>query len=323
MLHQHEFAFANYPDITDVAAIATGLGLLQSSLSFVNAGGNFWDTTEWDYFPQPFLDSKSTAYALALAAWLREQENPDWFRDLPSEVKRPAQKSLKFLCKSNDSFFSLSNEQGVKLDQPQAEWLEMAKQDGATTQVIAVKQFDADGKTNAEVEAELLEKIRSENLAIKLQCINAVERLKLDGDVTDEDPLIEELRLLIEHRDDEVRAKAMCSLTRLNQLNEASIDVAARLLDGNARHIVFAGVYALVSQESVPEHVLPPVNRGFVRALQKCDYEFVGLFATALNRWMDDPEAHVITLLEEDGSEYLQVGLDALQEVQEQLVELG
>ena len=323
MLHQHEFPFANYPDITDVAAIATGLGLLQSSLSFVNSGGQFWDSTAWDHFPQPFLDPKSTAYALALSAWLREQENPDWFRDLPSDVKRPAQKSLKFLCKSNDSFFNFSNEQNVKLDQPQAEWLEMAKQEGATTQVIAVKQLQADGKTNAEIEATLLEKIQSENLAIKLQCINAVERLKIADEVSGEDALIEELRLLIEHRDDEVRAKAMCALTRLKQLDEASVDVAARLLDGNARHIVFAGVYALVSQESVPDHVLPPVNRGFVRALQKCDYEFVGLFATAYNLWMDDPEEHVQTLLEKDGSEYVQIGLDALKEVQDQLVEIG
>ena len=323
MLHQNDFAFANYPEITDIAVVGTGLGMLQSNLNFVNNSGTFWDTTAWDIFPRPFLDAKSMAYALALSAWIREDDDPLWVRELPGEVKRPMQKSLKFLLKSNDSFFKLSNERQVTLDQPQADWLAFASEESATTQVIAIRHFQPDGKVDAELEALLMEKMKSSNLAIMLQSIDAAERLKMGSDIAEQDPVIEELGVLIEFPNDEVRAKAMCSLTRLAQLNDASINVAVRLLDGNAKHIVFSGIYALGSQDSVPENALPPANRGFVRALQKCDYEFVGLFAAAFNRWMEDPQNHIRTLLEEDSPEYVEIGLEALQQVQDQLVALG
>lgn len=323
MLHEQQFSLAGFPDVTDIAVIATGLGVLHGNLQMANSSGSFWDSTVWSSFPQPFLDAKSTSYAFALTAWLREEIEPAWFRDLPAEVKRPMQKSIKYLDKTNDSFFQMSNERQVTLDQPQADWLKCAADQPPSTQVIAVRHLQPDGNLNGEIETQLLEMFHSNNPAILLQCINAGERLKMETSIKAEDPVVAELRTLLEHGNDVIRAKAMCALTRMSQLDEASVEIAGRLLDGNTRHIVFSGVFALGAQESVPENIMPGVNRGFVRALQKCDYEFVGLFAAAFNRWMDDPAAHIRGLLEEDNPEYLEVGLETLQQVQDQMVALG
>ena len=134
-------------------------------------------------------------------------------------------------------------------------------------------------------------------------------------------PVVDELRLLVEHRDNEVRAKAMCSLTKLAQLDEATMRLAANMLDSKVRFVTFAGILALASKESIPNTIMPAIDRGFVQSLQNCDYEFVGLYA-AYQRWTDDPKAHFEALLEHDSPEFLEMATDVLQSVQESLIAL-
>lgn len=318
LLYQHKFGYAHFPEIVDLAVVSTGLGMLQSNIGFVNNSGSFWDSTQWGIFPRPFLDSHSLAYASAIAAWARGDKDPEWANELPSEVKNPMRKSLKYLIKTNDSFIQPMAPTPSKLDQSQDDWLQLASSKSASQQVVAIRQLDFEDQRDHQREALLLEKLQSGNRAIVLHSIAATERMK----IVDE-PIAEELRLLVQDRDDEIRAKAMCSLTRSGKLDESTVNVAVKMLDSNARFVVFAGVFALASLDSVPEQVMPLANRGFVRALQACDYEFVGLFTAAYNRWLDDPETHFEQLLQEDGPEYLEIALEALQNVRQQLVALG
>ena len=43
--------------------------------------------------------------------------------------------------------------------------------------------------------------------------------------------IVRELKSLTEHRDNEVCAKSMCTLTRLNQLDDMTIETATRMLE--------------------------------------------------------------------------------------------
>lgn len=136
------------------------------------------------------------------------------------------------------------------------------------------------------------------------------------------DPVANELRFLVESRDDELRAKAIIALAKLAQLDEETIDAAVKMIDSSVRYVVFAGVFALSSLKAAPDNVLRASERGFVRALQTCDYEFVGLFAVAMDRWLDDPQSHIEQLLQNDQPEYLNIATEALQNVRAQSVAL-
>ncbi len=164
--------------------------------------------------------------------------------------------------------------------------------------------------------------MRSSNRAIVLNAIAATERMAVRHHRSPANRSLRELRMLVDHRDDEVRAKAMCALARLAKLDEATIDTASIMLESNLKHVIFAGVYALSTLNSVPDHVLPPFDRSFVRALQACDYEFVGLFAAAYNRLLDDPQSHIESLLH-DSPELLQIALETLQQAPGPLVSIG
>ncbi len=318
LLHQQKFGFAHSPEVVDLAVIITGLGTLNSSFSFVKQVGSFWDSTYWDASPRPFLDSRASAYANAIAAWIRDERDPVWARGLSTDLKRPMAKSLKYLFKTDDSFFRHPPTRQHLLQQPQRFWLEMASQSAASSQVIAIRQLRFDEPLREQQEKLLLEKLKAPARSPLLHAISAIESLQLD-----DESIIEELAALVDNRDNEISAKSMIAISKLGKLDEQLVNKAARMVDSQAKHVVFAGVFALCALESVPEHVLRAAERGFLRALQSCDYEFVGLFAAAFNRWLADPASHFVELMQDDDPEYLEIVLEALQNVREQSVALN
>lgn len=315
-LRQHNFAYAHFPEIVDLATVATGLGLLQSRIRFVHETPPYWDSTLWTTFPRPFLDEQSFAYATALSAWSRGESFPTWTNLIAPVIKRPMQKSLKYLRKTNDSFFHVQPIPS-SLERGQSEWLQLAHDQSISKQIIAIRHLDFDGSENSPQEIVLTEKLRSNDRGILLQAVSATDRMN-----TRNPAIIAELGCLLEHRDDEVSAKAMRSLARLAALDESAVGTATKKLDSNVRFVALAGLAALSSLESVPDHAIPPANRGLIRALQTCDYEFVGLYASAFNRWLDDPKNHFETLLKGNSPEYLEIAMESLNNTRQQLVSL-
>ena len=245
--------------------------------------------------------------------WVRGDHDPQWTSELPNEVKRPMRKSLKYLTKTNDSFFHPSTAAQPLLKQTQSDWIQLASDASISKQIIAIRHLEPDGQLSDRQENLLLETMRSPARSVVLNSIAAVESLNFESD-----PIASELRVLVENQDDEIRAKAMIALTSSGQLDEWTIGYAAKMVDNSVKYVAFAGVFALASLESAPANVLRVAERGFMRALQSCDYEFVGLFAAAFNRWLSDPVSHFEQLLKDDQPEYLEIAVEAIQNVREQ-----
>lgn len=315
LLCQNNFEHVECPELVDLAVISTGLGLLQSKFRFVQQQSPFWDSTYWTEAPRPFLDTQALAYASAIAVWVRGDTNPQWTNELPNEVKRPMGKSLKYLLKTNDSFFHPSTAAQHLLKQTQNAWLQMATDPSISKQIVAIRHLEPSEQLRDRQEILLQESMRSPARSVVLNSIAAVESLNLENE-----PVVNELRALTENPDDEIRAKAMIAITKLGQLDQMTIGGAAKMVDDSVKHVVFAGVFSLASLESAPEKVLRVAERGLKRALQSCDYEFVGLFAAAFNRWLSDPVSHFEQLLKDDQPEYLEIAVEALQNIREQSV---
>ncbi len=317
LLHQHKFPYAHFPELVDLAVVMTGLGAIRSRFEFVKRTGNFWDSTGWGVFPRPFLDTQTLAYAHALAAWTRDESDPSWFTELPPTVRNPSKKSLKFLSKTGDSFFDPKSANQPLLQQDQQQWLALAGAKSTSKQIIALRHFQPD-ETLADRQATIvLEKLRSANIPLILHAICSVESVMLT-----EEQVVDQLRYLTEHQNDEVRAKAMIALAKLGQVDEATVGVASKMLGSRAKHEVYSGVFALGSQPDVDDTTLRAVDRSFLSALQTCDYEFIQLFAMCYERWLEQPETHFGQLLGGE-DEYLEMAGEALQAAREQSVALG
>lgn len=306
ILHQQKLPFATLPEIVELAVIGTGLGMPRNQIEFVKHVPSFWDSTVWTAVERPFLDEQALAYANSLSAWMRGERNSDWISSLPAQLKKPMQKSLKYLHKTKDTFVRTDTTVAAS-EQTEAEWLQAAQSSGITEQIIAIRNLQPNEHLASEHEETLLPKLRSVNRFLILHSIAAIEFLQLDSQ-----SIKSELTHLAETTDDEVRSKAMIALARLEPINEFAYEQALKMLGSRSKHVCFAGIVGLLSHDSVEAGSLRVVDNGFRQALQTCDYEFVGLFAAAYNKWLDEPQDHVTSLLEGDHPEYLQIAIDAV-----------
>ncbi|MCP4774773.1 MAG: hypothetical protein GY880_11075 [Planctomycetaceae bacterium] len=318
LLCQQKFEFHHLPEFVDLAAVGVGLGVPLSQVNLVNEKGLFWDTTEWETFPRPFLDQQDLAYAFALSAWVRGETASSWLDAVPAVIKKPAQKSLKYLSKQNDSFFCPQEGKAEKLQQDQNAWLETVAQNSISGQIIGLRYLQVTSDSDTRQLSALLDKLRSDNPAVLLNAINTAGAMKkANGAVVDE------LNLLLENRNDKIRAKAMFALARLAAVDEGVIKFAIKMLESHSKFVIYAGLLGLSSVSDVPSSVYPAANRAFIRSLQICDYEFIGLFVSAFQQWVDDPELYLKNLLQEDSPEYFEIAMEALTSARERLVELG
>jgi hypothetical protein len=91
--------------LTDVLTVFLGLGLFTANATVREA---YWRHGHWEgwtigrhgYMTQPMY-----GYALALFAYAREEEDPDWARHLRLDVRAPLKKGLRYLLETGDSVF--------------------------------------------------------------------------------------------------------------------------------------------------------------------------------------------------------------------------
>ncbi len=318
LLCQREFEYQHLPEFVDLAVVGVGLGVPLSQVNLVNEKGLFWDTTEWETFPRPFLDQQDLAYAFALSAWVRGEASLSWLDAVPAVIKKPAQKSLKYLSKQNDSFFRPHQSKAGKLKQDQNFWLETVAQKSISEQIIGLRYLQVASDSDTRQLSALLDKLRSDNPAVLLNAINTAGSMKKASVA-----VVDELNLLLENRNDQIRAKAMFALARLAAVDEGAIKFAIKMLESHAKFVIYAGLLGLSSISDVPSSVFPAANRAFIRSLQICDYEFIGLFVAAFQQWVDDPELYLKNLLQEDSPEYFEIAMEALASARERLVELN
>jgi hypothetical protein len=326
LLVQNNFPGAHLPEFVDVAVIATGLGILRSQIDLVSKSGAFWDTTAWEILPPPFLGAQKAAYAHAMAAWVRKERSPAWTNELTTEIVGPMSKSLKFLLKTNDAFFDCSpaTSKTALASYEHEQWLHLASSKLESSQIIGLRHCVIDPAWDDAVALQsqwsnlLVDKFRSNSKDVVLHAIAAVERGKIASP-----QIADELIALVENRDDAIRAKAILALTSIEKLDSVAMGLAARMLDSREDFLIFAGLQALSWSKEVSDQAMPLLDRAFARALANCDQEFIDQFATGYSRWLADPAAHFHGLFEEDSPEYLEIALEALNDVGEQLVSLN
>lgn len=316
-LYQKQFPLAHFPELVDLATVACGMGIPLSNYSFVEKNIPDWDFTQWSHKRHGFLVQRALSYASAMAAWVRNEVKPVWARYLRPDIRNPMNKSLKYLMKTEDSFFTPETVDSKVLDQSQSEWLRMARVESPSRQIVAVRHLRHEPRLASDQEKLLLEKLSSSNPFVILNAMWTVEENGLNSE-----PVISSLRGLVDHSSDEVRSKAVRTLTLLRGIDESTMDRLASMVGSGTWFVSHSAVFGLSSLESVPEYVLKPMNSAFRKALQGCEYGVIPHFINAFNRWLDQPEEYFELLFKEDSPELLGVALDTLEQIRQPLTQL-
>ena len=287
-------------EFLDAAVVLCGLGGPRAEVELISDAGSFWDTTRWDANPANFMEHESLAYAHSLAIWCRD-EGVD---SLPVSM-RTAKSSLKYLNKTNDSFFQkdlvVDDRLGIET------FTNLAAEGNESTRIAAMQFFHSDSAKHEQQDAAILGNLRHRSDHVIAHAISAAQATRSTSP-----SVIDELKLLTDNHDDRLRSKAVQAVTMLGQLDEVVAANAAKMLSSSRNYVTYSGLLALSKLDRVSDDVLKLADRGFEKALHTCNYEFIELFAGAYKRWLDNPTAHLNNLWGERSPEYCQMATEAL-----------
>lgn len=91
----------NDEQLTDLTPVVFGLGIFNANSAY----------KEWKSFDSyghnsiGYLKQREWGYALALYAFFRQEENPDWIKFLTPNIKSDVKKSLDFIYANTDKVF--------------------------------------------------------------------------------------------------------------------------------------------------------------------------------------------------------------------------
>lgn len=91
----------NDEELTDLTPVVFGLGIF-------NANSSFKEHKTYDGYGHNsigYLKQKEWGYALALYAYFREEENPDWIKYLTPNIKSDFKKSIDYINANTDKVF--------------------------------------------------------------------------------------------------------------------------------------------------------------------------------------------------------------------------
>lgn len=98
----------NDEHLTDLTTVFFGFGVLNANACFQF----FKDAGSWGYFNLGYLKQEEWAYALALMAFMRQEDDPEWSRFLTLSVKKDFDRNLQYMLRNEEEIFRFNEGAG-------------------------------------------------------------------------------------------------------------------------------------------------------------------------------------------------------------------
>ena len=92
--------------LTDLATVFFGFGIFGANASFQF----YQENDRWGYSSGGYLKFDEWAYCLALFAFLREEDEPEWSNYLNPTIKKEFNRCLKYMLENEDEIFKLGKD---------------------------------------------------------------------------------------------------------------------------------------------------------------------------------------------------------------------
>ncbi len=96
---------ADHEQTTDLLLVFLGVGILAVNSTVRESTTNLGNTSYWQIQKSGYLSAMEFGYALALFAYMRDEEKPLWSRHLRTDAAVVMTKGLRFLQKTGDTYF--------------------------------------------------------------------------------------------------------------------------------------------------------------------------------------------------------------------------
>jgi hypothetical protein len=96
----------NDEHLTDLATVIFGYGVFNANASF----NFFTEPDRWGYQSAGYMKAPEWSYALALSAFYRKEDNPEWKSYLNLTIKKDFERSMKYIKANEKQIFNFDTE---------------------------------------------------------------------------------------------------------------------------------------------------------------------------------------------------------------------
>ncbi len=95
--------YEDHESLTDLTTVFFGMGIFTANSAFVFQQWTDTYSQGWQAATHGYLSEEMFGYALALFAFLRGEEKPEWTKYLETNVRSYCKSSLKYLAKTENT----------------------------------------------------------------------------------------------------------------------------------------------------------------------------------------------------------------------------
>lgn len=228
------------------------------------------------------LTSRVHAYSLALYAWYRREDRPEWASFLRPDAAEPFAKGLNYLRQTADSAFHPDAREETKYRAVQAIADDLRARN-PSTRIVALIQA-SERSDIAAVQAEIEECLSHKDPYVRTQALRTIERFENVSPTT-----AEKIALALNDSSIDVRCSALEACRRHVKPDSEVVTAIGSILNERERRTSYSAIQTLKVFGSNSQEVLPDVLRSFKRAIVDCDWEFAECLADAIEEIANNP----------------------------------
>ncbi len=290
--------------VTDLLPAFLGLGMFGANSTIRFASGSSGVMHWWNVKRQGYLPSRIHGYALALFAWLREDDFPRWMKQLRPDAREAMRGGLRYLRRAGDCCLDPEAEE-LRVRLSPDELLHALSHGSPSARIIAMWDARDEGHHALAAPVQKLLKHR----AADVRC-EAVRVLAAMNEAAPQD--FGDLASLLRDHDDGVKTAAANAAQQLQPESQAVVYELGLLLDDATEEVAYAAAAALRAYGRRAREVESRILQALHQAIIDCNYSLIDLLIDALRKISDDAGQSINDYFTERDPEFRQMAIDAL-----------
>ena len=261
------------------------------------------------------LTPHTYGYALALCAWIRDDEIRNWSHLLGLDAETSLKQGIKFLQKTDDVL--IQREKNIELIKfSDHELFRKLTEKSAAQKIATLWELQQRSLATPECIQAALLAMKDPSFLVRLEAVNLLGIIKIDSsDITSA------LLHALEDRRSEVRASAVEAIGKIQCPAERVVSPLCEMLEDEDRLVVNNAVIAIANFGTLGEFDLSRVLHVLNQALVQCDYNLSDRTLFTLTKVCDDPAVAIDQYYEERDEELHRMALDALEALMQAIQE--
>jgi len=274
--------------VTDLLPVFLGLGLFAANATLREKTERQGHYSWWTIRRRGYLNSCMIGYALALFAWARGEDRPEWARYLRLDAAQTFAAGLRYLQATEESVF----DSGGSAGRPTAwhELLELIEAGSPSARIAGLWELARRPRDSREDLGQAVPLVREllvdRTPAMRVEAARALASL---GPAAE--PVLDDLIQLLDDSDDEVRVAAAFALGQLGMQPETVVPSLAEALDD--REVVRTAAVAMAAYGASARSAVPQMASALLRALAESEYTAVDCLVHAIEATAADPAAEL------------------------------